>query len=177
MLVIVGSHNPVKNEAVKSAFKKVFPIDSIEITKCTVSSGVSDQPMTDQETLRGATNRSSDCKLQHPDADFWVGLEGGCQFEGEDLEAYAWMVILSSTGMGKARTSSFILPEKVARLVKSGVELGEADDMVFKRSGSKQKNGAVGILTRNLIDRASYYEQALILALIPFINSDLYQQK
>ena len=29
------------------------------------------------------------------------------------------------------------------------LELGDADDMVFKRSNSKQKNGAVGILTDN----------------------------
>jgi len=56
------------------------------------------------------------------------------------------------------------------------MELGHADDMVFKRDNSKQKNGAVGILTHDLIDRASYYEQALILALIPFINKDIYQE-
>jgi non-canonical (house-cleaning) NTP pyrophosphatase len=52
--------------------------------------------------------------------------------------------------------------------------LGDADDIVFKRSNSKQKNGAVGILTDNLINRTDYYTHAIILALIPFTNSKLY---
>ena len=46
--------------------------------------------------------------------------------------------------------------------------------MVFKRSNSKQKNGAVGILTDNLINRTYYYAHAIILALIPFSNTKLY---
>lgn len=32
----------------------------------------------------------------------------------------------------------------------------------------------VGILTRELISRAEYYEHALVLALIPFIRPELY---
>jgi non-canonical (house-cleaning) NTP pyrophosphatase len=54
------------------------------------------------------------------------------------------------------------------------MELGDADDVVFGRTNSKQENGAVGLLTENVIDRTAYYVQALILALIPFKNSVLY---
>jgi non-canonical (house-cleaning) NTP pyrophosphatase len=63
---------------------------------------------------------------------------------------------------------------KISDLIKQGYELGEADDIVFNRSNSKQKNGAVGILTDNLINRTDYYTHAIILALIPFTNSKLY---
>jgi len=52
--------------------------------------------------------------------------------------------------------------------------LGHADDMVFKRENSKQKDGTVGNLTNGIIDRAEYYKPAIILALIPFINKDLF---
>jgi non-canonical (house-cleaning) NTP pyrophosphatase len=55
--------------------------------------------------------------------------------------------------------------------------LGEADDIVFGRSNSKQDNGAVGLLTDNVIDRAQLYEHAMILALIPFKNELLYAQQ
>ena len=66
------------------------------------------------------------------------------------------------------------MPIKISNLIKKGYELGDADDMVFKRSNSKQKNGAVGILTDNLIKRTDYYSHAIILALIPFTNTKLY---
>jgi hypothetical protein len=50
----------------------------------------------------------------------------------------------------------------------------DADDIVFKRSNSKQSNGAVGLLTGDRITRASYYVHACHLALIPFVNRALY---
>ena len=59
-------------------------------------------------------------------------------------------------------------------MIRQGKELGEADDIVFNRANSKQDNGAVGLLTDNVIDRAQLYEQAVILALIPFKNEALY---
>ena len=46
--------------------------------------------------------------------------------------------------------------------------------MVFKQKDSKKKTGAVGILTKDLISRSQYYAEAVVLALIPFINNDLY---
>jgi non-canonical (house-cleaning) NTP pyrophosphatase len=90
------------------------------------------------------------------------------------MEAFAWVVILSNNKTGKARTASFQLPPAVVKLIDQGMELGHADDLVFKRDNSKQKNGAVGILTNDLIDRVSYYEPAVVMALIPFLNIDLY---
>jgi non-canonical (house-cleaning) NTP pyrophosphatase len=66
-----------------------------------------------------------------------------------------------------------MLPLEVANLVRSGVELGIADDQVFGRSNSKQSNGAVGLLTADLINRQQYYEHAVVLALIPFKNLNL----
>jgi len=68
----------------------------------------------------------------------------------------------------------FLLPKKVAALVREGIELGTADDIVFDRKDSKRENGAVGILTGDVMDRAGFYAQAVILALIPFKNLDLY---
>ena len=51
--------------------------------------------------------------------------------------------------------------------------MGEADDVVFGRSNSKFKDGAIGILTGGLIDRTRYYKEAVVMSLIPFINKDL----
>ncbi len=73
--------------------------------------------------------------------------------------------------MGK--TSLFQLPKEIQKLIEKGVELGEADDIVFKRTNSKHKDGAVGILTKGIIDRSKYYTEAVIMSLLPFINKRL----
>ncbi|MEO1051588.1 MAG: inosine/xanthosine triphosphatase [Bacteroidota bacterium] len=172
--VIVASKNPVKITCTKTGFSKALENQAFEFEGVSVPSDVSDQPMSDEETLQGAINRAKNARTAMSEAHFWVGIEGGVDFLNDELQAFAWVVIISEDRMGKSRTSTFFLPEEISHLVKDGIELGVADDMVFKRENSKQKNGAVGILTKDLIDRATYYEQAVILALVPFMNEDLY---
>jgi inosine/xanthosine triphosphatase len=170
--VVIASKNPVKMEAVASGFK-IFQ-GECEVEGIETVSGVADQPMTEQETLEGARIRATEAMKKFHDADFWVGIEGGVQPMNKRLAAFAWVVIISDGKCGEARTATFMLPEKVANLVEGGLELGVANDLVFNKSNSKQKNGAVGLLTHNHIDRKELYRQAVMLALIPFINPGLY---
>lgn len=172
MKIIVASENPVKLGAVKSAFNSCF--NDFHVEGIEVGSGVSEQPLTDKETLIGARNRAAEARKRIHDADFWVGIEGGVQAEENGLAAFAWIVINSAGKSGEARTAAFLLPEKIAHLVAGGLELGTANDLVFRQSNSKQKEGAVGLLTQNRIDRTELYRQAVILALIPFVNPGLY---
>jgi len=131
--------------------------------------------MGDEETLLGATNRANNVSKLVPEADYWVGIEGGLREINGEMEAFAWMVVKSQQGkIGKGRSASFCLPVKIVELIKQGKELGDADDIVFGRTNSKQVNGAVGILTGDVLPRISYYEHGIILALIPFKNPDLY---
>ncbi len=172
--VIIASQNPTKIEATRFGFELILPKESFEFEGVDVPSGVSEQPMTDDETYQGASQRAINAKEKQPEANFWVGIEGGVMPRYGHLEAFAWVVILSKTESGFARTASFLLPPPIATLVKQGMELGHADDQFFGRTDSKKKNGAVGILTKNQINRAEYYTQAVILALIPFLNSEIY---
>ncbi len=169
--VIIASKNPVKINATKKAFENVFN-DRFEFEGVATESLVSDQPMSNQETLTGASNRLQN--IQHFDADYLVSIEGGVDLLDNNYEAFAWIIISNRKKIGKAKTATFPLPVKISNLIKQGYELGDADDLVFKRSNSKQKNGAVGILTDNLINRTDYYLHAIILALIPFTNTKLY---
>ena len=122
--------------------------------------------------------------------DFAVGVEGGvaeCSLSslhpgtpGLDscTECFAFLAVMRSpaseagVAWGVARTGCFALPPRLAALVKSGVELGDADDRVFGDSGSKRKGGTVGKLTRGLVDRTAYYEHAMHLALAPFVHGE-----
>ncbi len=169
MKVIVASKNPVKINSIKNGFNLVFPNKYFDYTGISVDSEISDQPMSAVETYQGAQNRIKNAIKENPVADFYCGIEGGLEYFENQLYAFAWIIIENKTGIvGKSKTASFMLPSKVSELIKQGYELGDADDIVFGQSNSKQKQGAVGILTNNLIDRTKYYTEAVILALIPF---------
>ncbi|MFA4819250.1 MAG: inosine/xanthosine triphosphatase [Patescibacteria group bacterium] len=175
--IIIASKNPVKINAVANAFKEMFPLESFEVEGVAVTSGVNQQPQSDVETFQGALNRVENIS-QTTKADFWVGIEGGIEGKNSEMEAFAWVAVKAKAGqLGKGRTATFFLPPQIAALIKQGKELGEADDIVFGRTNSKQENGAVGILTDNVIDRTKYYTTAVILALIPFKNKRLYNVK
>ena len=174
MKIIIASKNPVKIQSTLQAFRAMFPAQDFEIEGISVPSGVADQPMSDQETWQGAINRVEKVKEIAPNADYWVGIEGGIILHGQEMETFAWIIIYSQTLKGKARTCGFFLPPKVAELVNQGYELGDADDMVFGASNSKQTSGASGLLTGNVINRTKLYQPAIVLALIPFKNEALY---
>jgi inosine/xanthosine triphosphatase len=172
--VVVASTNPVKVQAAVNGLRRVFPAADLDVVTVAVTSGVGHQPFSDEETLLGALNRVQQAAALAPEADYWIGIEGGVQEVEGDMAAFAWIVVRSKRIVGKSRTGTFFLPHAVADLIRQGKELGEADDIVFNRFNSKQENGAVGILTGNVVERMHLYEQAVILALIPFKNETLY---
>lgn len=174
--LIVASKNPVKLNAVLKGFQRMFPNEIFEVEGISAPSNVSDQPKSDEETFLGAKNRANNALVQHGgSADFYIGIEGGIQDEGADMFSFAWVYVQTSDKKcGKGKSGTFYLPFQVAELIRQGKELGEADDIVFGMTNSKQANGAVGILTGDVIDRELFYIEAVILALIPFKNEGLY---
>jgi inosine/xanthosine triphosphatase len=167
MKVVIASKNPVK-------FKQMFPDAEFEYAGVSVDSGVSEQPMSCDETKQGALNRVENAQ-NIIEADYFVGMEGGIANIKGEMEAFAWIVVKSKDSLGKAKTATFHLPRKVVELIQQGKELGEADDIVFSGENTKQKNGVVGNLTGDVIDRTNYYANAVVLALIPFKNKKLYE--
>ncbi|EGQ9303886.1 non-canonical purine NTP phosphatase [Vibrio parahaemolyticus] len=166
--VVIASLNPAKINAVKSAFQSALPQQVFEFVGISVPSEVADQPMTNEETHRGALNRVKNAKLEMPTADFYVGLEAGI----EGNVTFAWMVIESDTHRGESRSASLMLPPEVLAQLADANELGDVMDKVFGTENIKQKGGAISLLTQNQLTRSSVYHQALIMALIPFTNPD-----
>jgi len=175
--IVLASHNPVKVRATLAGFERMFPGTKFKIKTVAVDSGVNDQPTSDRETRQGALDRARNAMDAIPHADYWVGIEGGIE-DGKDphdpMLAFAWIVVKSNALTGQSRTGAFVLPDAVARLIRQGIELGEADDEVFGRVNSKQGAGAVGILTEDVITRETLYEHGMILALAPFKQSTYY---
>ncbi len=169
--VVVASRNPVKIGATRQAFGKSFPDANLEIICADVDSGVGAQPDSDSNTRQGARNRVLNSRDAVPEADYWVGLEGGIEIVDDQLMAFAWMAVRGSNGsMSEARSATLPLPPAVRELVGGGMELGEANDRVFSTVNSKQGGGAFGLLTDGLYTRESIYRQTLIIALVPFVS-------
>lgn len=177
MNVLVASNNPVKIAATAQAFQQMFPEHEWEVSGAHAPSGVSAQPFSDEETWLGAKNRVAALQESHPNADFWVGIEGGVKRYADQIETFAWMLITSPTQTGKARSAGFFLPPRVIELLDEGLELGHANDRLFEAENSKQKGGALGLLTHGVLTRTDLYVPALMMALIPFRRADLYQSK
>lgn len=170
--VVVGSTNPVKVAAVRAVLERAGCPARVEGRA--VASGVADQPIGDAETIRGATQRAR-AALDASGADIAIGLEGGVVEEAGFMRTCAWAAAVSRDGrVGVGGSLAMILPDRVASLVRDGVELGHAMDRVTGEHNTKHNAGAVGILTAGLVDRQRAYEWLVTYALAPFLSPDYY---
>src|SRR3990172_10902579 len=173
MKIAVGSTNPVKIAAVQNIVKKVWP--EATIVSVEVKHGTSIQPKTDEEAIKGATDRAK-LSLQQAAADLGFGLEGNTVDTSHGMFLSGWVVIVDKNGnKGIASNGGILLPEKIANEVRKGRELGPVTDEFIGEHNTKQKQGTVGILTNNLLDRTASFERGVICALARFLNPHYYK--
>jgi inosine/xanthosine triphosphatase len=172
--VVVASKNKTKLNAVKQAFGLLFVTEEFQFEDMPVENGGGSQPASNKETYAGALNRVEEISKKVP-ADYWVGIESGIDERDGECALFSWIIVKSKDGrIGKAKTATFYLPDKIYAPMKGSKDLDNAADIVFEENQTGHKHGTVGILTDNLIDRTRYYVDPIILALIPFKNPDLY---
>ena len=170
MKIVVASANPAKIGAVQDALTQVFNGLPLQCSGQNTVSGVSAQPMTSEETLQGALNRLQAIAAAAPGADYYVaveaGLDGDCSF--------AWINISHLGQISKTRSASLPLPPAALLAIKQGEELGDVMDRMFAQHNVKQQGGAIAMLTNHLLTRSGVYQQAIILAMIPFMQPQLF---
>ncbi|HEY85262.1 MAG TPA: inosine/xanthosine triphosphatase [Chloroflexi bacterium] len=170
--IAVASKNPVKIAAAKVILARAFP--DARFVSAAVSSGVREQPWGDEETRRGALNRAR-AVLKEVDADFGLGLEGGVMETPVGLMTCAWCAIMNSDGrVGFGGGLNMLLPPVIAEVLRAHGELGPAMDALVNQQNTKQKGGAIGILTNNLSSRQLAYEQLVAMAAAPFVTGFYY---
>ena len=146
--IVIASTNPVKARATLNGFQRVFPGVDFNVEAVAAPSNVAHQPMSDEETLRGALNRASNAMHARPQADYWIGMEGGIEVMDGELAVMAWIVVRSPTRIGKSRTGTFFLPPAVAELVRQGKELAGIHPVGEHRKDCTSKSVRRGIATR-----------------------------
>lgn len=156
----VGSTNDLKIKAVRSFFKKNGR--SVIVISKDVPSGVSDQPLTDEETMYGAINRAQ--AAAGPDS-CSIGLEGGLVKVGDTWYVCNWGALVDTTGdVYVARGASIPLPTDVSdAVVDHKEELGDLLKMYAYSRGEKFEGGAIGYLTHGQVKREDVYEQIVSL--------------
>ena len=176
MRVLVGSANPVKIAAVRDVFEPYFPGAQVEGIE--TPSDVPAQPVGD-ETFTGAENRARALVVLNAErtlgAQFCVGLEGGIAQYHARWFAFGAICIADTMGRrGFGVSPLFELPPGVVADLLGGNELGHVMDRLAGEHNTKQRGGAVGILTGGRITRRELYAQGVAMALIPFLNEEMY---
>jgi len=177
--VLVGTKNPSKIKGVRKAFEKMFKI-KVAIDYMPVITTVHPQPIGLKNVLRGAIERAVRVKEKAKEKyHYYVGIEAGIVPIPWTSTGYMDFQVAAivdnkdtlSLGFGPG----FEFPREVVEYVVRG--LGEAEDVMEKISGIERigdKMGAIGFLTQNVITRDLLSELAIIMALIPRLNIELY---
>lgn len=162
--VSVGSLNPVKIEAVRKVMERIY--GSVRIFACDVPSNVPEQPF-EGETVQGAKNRA---KAAIGDHDLSVGIEAGVFEKYDGLYDVQHCAILDKDGrMTIGMGSGFRYPDKVADLVRNGMTVGKAMKAVYTDDERGHSEGAIGVLSKGLLDRRELTEQSVLAAMLPRI--------
>ena len=170
----VGSTNPVKLAAVTQAVERIWPAAMIK--SVAVDSGVRAQPLSDDEAITGATNRARAAQ-QISNADLGIGLEGSVADSPYGMFVTGWAAVVDRSGtLGIGGSGRFLVPPIIADGLRNGGELGTLMDQLVGQSNTKQRQGAVGILTSGLISRTEALESAVIFALTRFLNPTYYTE-
>jgi inosine/xanthosine triphosphatase len=144
------------------------------VTAVAVPSGVRNQPLSDEETVRGALNRAQ-AALAASGADVAVGVEGGVQDTPFGMFVGGWAAVVDRHGaIGIGAGGRVQLPEAIAEQIRDGAELGPAMDRFSGLQNVKHSQGAIGIFTAGLVSRTEALELAIVYALARFIAPENY---
>ena len=162
MDIAVGSINQVKVAAVRTVMEKVY--GDVRITAVDVQSGVPPQPFEGQ-THQGSENRARAALGDH---DMAVGIEAGVFEMLDGLYDIQHCTIISKDGkVTYGHGSGFRYPDSIAELVRNGMTVGDAVKVVYGNTEIGKKQGAIGLLSKGLIDRKTLTEQSVTAAMIP----------
>ena len=188
--IALGSDRAPKIMAVRATIARIGAIDSAwrdaNVVARAVQTNGPAMPLTDWELMKGARERaravSEVLREQNLAADLYVGLEGGFHSISIDGEwhtflrgwAYATDGERGSFGM----SPSIAVPDAIVKnVIGSKRELGLVIDEVAGTRDVRSRQGAWGVLSRDLLTRSMSFEAALIAAFAPFYNSELYSSK
>lgn len=154
MIVRVGSANPMKVRSVRKAFGRFFK--GAKVAGVDVPSGVSPQPLSFGEVVKGARARA---RGAYRDCDYAVGIEAGV-FRVATVSPRPFQITMACVFDGKREALGsgpfFELPESFLKKIISS------------------DRGSVSIVTKGKVTREQVTVEAIVMALAPFVAPEHY---
>ena len=173
-LIIVGSKNTAKIEAVKEILLEYPNFEKYSVKGLNVQSGVDKQPKTLDETIKGAMNRA---KSSFEACTYSIGIESGLMAVPYTKSGYMDVCVCAifdgkEFHLGLSSAWEFPNPKIIHSIINEDIDMSQAVNKAGLTSNQKigSAEGAIGIVTKGRLDRKEYTKQALVMALIHIDN-------
>lgn len=180
-IIVVGSTNLVKIQAVKEVLLAYPTFVSSRILSHAAPSGISEQPMSLEETIQGAKNRAKGAFQVNPDCHYSFGIESGLiEAKGSSTGFIETSICCIHDGKNYhlGMSCGFEVPRKILDFVlRHKMDLSQACHAAEVTANPKlgSEEGLIGVLTKGRIVRKDYTKQSVITALAQLENESLYQ--
>ncbi|HLL75882.1 MAG TPA: DUF84 family protein [Pyrinomonadaceae bacterium] len=186
--IAVGTVRTAKLLAVRAACARVATVQpawqNAEVVAREVVADAPAMPLTDYQLMRGARSRAEAVRelllSEGETADLYVGLEGGFHCVTLDGRRHTFLQGWAYATDGRRGhfgvSPSVGVPEEIVRRVVVGRrELGDVIDEVAGERDVRSRQGAWGVISKELLTRAQSFESALVAAFAPFYNEELFK--
>lgn len=182
MFIAVGTTNPIKIDAVKEKLKEYPSLCHVEIIPLSVSSEISEQPMSLEEIIQGAKNRAKNAYNLTNSCFVSIGIESGLFQAPGTTTGYLEACICSIYDGNEHHiglSCGFEVPPQILRwVIEEKKDLSQAcySSGITNNEKLGSSEGLIGILTKGRIDRKEYTKQSIATALIKLENIHLYNK-
>jgi inosine/xanthosine triphosphatase len=169
MKIHIGSKNQIKIKAVEELLRDYPHLKDAEIFSFGATSGVSDQPKSLDESVRGAMNRA---KEVFRGSTYSLGIESGLMSVPNTKSGFMDVcvcAIYDGTEFHLGLSSAWEAPPHVtAYMLDEGLDMNDAAIKAGLTNNPHvgSAEGLVGILTKGRLDRKAYTKEAIRTALI-----------
>jgi inosine/xanthosine triphosphatase len=181
-MIVIGSTNPVKIQAVEEVLTE-WKVDFDSIQGVNTLSGVRNQPLSLEETIKGAKNRAQAVYQESGHLKtVGIGIESGLMQAPGTSTGYIEATICcfyDGLHLATGLSCGFEVPPNILDAVLNrGLDLGQAchDQNIGGEPGLGKREGLVGIVTCGHIPRKNYTKQAVMMALGQWLHPQWYRQ-
>ena len=170
--IVLASTSKIKSDAVQNCFERLVREDVtldgddplvVDVRHRSVPSGVSDQPVGLETTVRGAQNRLQNARMAGgSDQDYYVAMENGVvKLDADNHVDLAVVIIEDGNGKrGMATSCGVQVPSKIVYRLRRGQTIGDA---IAATTGCNAKDPHIE-LTGGFVNRQTLLENALYAA-------------
>lgn len=168
MIISLGSKSEDKKNIVLHTLRSEN-IDA-EVLGYSVESGITDQPLDEEITIKGAKNRAKAALAHHPGSQIGLGLEGGLvEIDNKGYFLVCVAAIFTPQGQEYIGISSKLqLPIEVSEQIKQGNQFGQIIRDFEEKHLPQQ---SLKIIIDELISRKLSFGEAIRNAFLPYLNS------